>query len=126
MKLALQILLCVLSLVPLSFGIMNVVYGVGQFFPGGQIPAALDSQFRFESAYYFSLAILIWWVIPDVERQTTLFRIIIGGLFLGGLARVYSYLTVGPPPPDMLAGMALELALPLLIVWQSKIAKSDG
>jgi len=65
-------------------------------------------------------------VIPNVERQTTLFRIIIGGLFLGGLARVYSYLTVGPPPPDMLAGMALELALPLLIIWQNKIAKSEG
>jgi Domain of unknown function (DUF4345) len=123
MRRGLQILLGILSLVPLAFGAMGMIFGAAGFIPADQVSAELDSQFRFQSAYYFSLSILIWWVIPNVERQTALFRIIIGGLFLGGATRVYSYMVVGPPPPSMLAGMALELSLPLLILWQNKIRK---
>ncbi len=121
MKRGLQILLAIMSLIPLSFGIMNMVSGAAQFIPLEQVTAELDSQFRFQSAYYFGLAIIIWWVIPNLERHKTLIRILIGVIFLGGLARVYSYISVGPPPPQMFAGMILELSLPLLLIWLNKI-----
>lgn len=123
MKLGLQIVLVILSLVPAYYGLANMIAGPAGFIAPEHVTPALDSQFRFQSAYYFGLAVIIWSVIPNIERHTTLFRILIGALFLGGLSRVYSYVTVGAPPPNMLSGMALELALPLLIIWQARVAK---
>ncbi len=122
MKIGLQIILAIMSLIPLKYGIMNMINGAAAFLPPEQVTPALDSQFRFQSAYYFGLALIIWWMIPNIEKHKGLFRIIIGVIFLGGLARVYSYFTIGAPPSSMLGGMALELLLPLVIVWQAKIA----
>jgi len=123
-KRALQVTLGILSLIPTSFGIANTLFGAARFLPADQVNAAIDSQFRFQSAYYFSLAILIWVMIPKIEQYTTIFRIVVLALFAGGLARLYSYFTVGAPPPPMIAGMVLELCLPVLIIWQAKVAKS--
>ena len=97
--------------------------GAAGFLPTEHVKAAIDSQFRFQSAYYFGLAFLIWYIIPRVEEHTAIFRIIVLFLFVGGLGRLYSYLTIGAPPSNMVGGMILELCLPLLIIWQAKIAK---
>ena len=123
MKRALQIVLGVLSLIPLTSGISGMIMGPALFIPQENVVPSLDSQFRFESAYYFSLAIVIWWLIPNVEKHTNLFRILVMGLFVGGLSRLYSYLTIGTPEVSMQIGMYLELALPLLIIWQAKLPK---
>ncbi len=123
MKLGLQIILAVMSLIPIRYGLGNMIAGAANFLPPEQITPAFDSQFRFQSAWYFGMALIIWWMIPNVERHTGLFRLIIGAIFLGGLARGYSYFTVGAPPSQMIGGMALELLLPLLILWQAKVAK---
>lgn len=122
MKIGLQIILGILSLIPLSFGSINLYLGAARFIPIDQVTAALDSQFRFQSAYYLGLAVIIWWIIPTIERHTTLFRIIISVLFLGGLGRLYSYFTLGAPPTGMFYGMILELCLPILIIWQARVA----
>ena len=122
-KRSLQILLGMLSLIPLVFGLRNMIMGVGVFLPAEQITPALDSQWRFQSAYYLSLAFIVWSIIPKIASYTTIFRILIMTLFVGGLARLYSYLVVGEPPQVMFYGMILELCLPGLIFWQAKIKK---
>lgn len=121
MKRGLQIVVGVLSLIPAIFGAYNAFAGAGRFLPQEAVTAAIDSQFRFQSAVYFGLALIIWWVLPNIEKHTALFRIIIAALFLGGLTRLYSYLTIGTPPANMFAGMILELALPLLVLWHNQI-----
>ncbi len=126
MKRGLQVTLFVLSLIPLSFGIMNTLFGAARFLPEASITAAMDSQFRFQSAYYLGLAVLIWVLIPQIEKHTTIFRVVVISLFVGGAARLYSYLTVGAPPPLMVFGMVLELCLPLLIIWQTKVASKTS
>ncbi|MDQ2088706.1 DUF4345 domain-containing protein [Marimonas arenosa] len=123
MRRRLQIVMGVLSVVPLAFGLMNTVGGAGLLVPQDAVTAAMDSQFRFQSAWYLALAVIIWWMIPQVERQTALFRIIVAFLFIGGLARVWSATTLGMPPGDMFAGMVLELCLPILIPWQARVAR---
>ena len=120
----LQLVLAVLSLVPLTFGLINTVGGAGLLLPQDAVTAAMDSQFRFQSAWYLALAVIIWWMIPQVERQTALFRIIVAFVFIGGLARLWSAFTLGMPPSDMFAGMVLELVLPVLIPWQARVASS--
>jgi len=120
-KRGLQIVLAVLSLIPLYFAATGVLFGAAGLNGGEATTAGLDNQFRYLSAFYLTLFFFIWWIIPQIEKQTAIFRWVVLAIFLGGLARLTSYLTVGPPTPDMIAGMALELGSPLLILWQSKI-----
>lgn len=123
MRRILQITLAVLALIPLGFGLMNLLGGAGRFLPDEAVTAAMDSQFRFQSAWYLGLVGLIVWIIPKIERERTVFTIIILSLFVGGLGRAYSWATLGSPPFGMQLGMFLELALPLLLLLQARIAR---
>ena len=126
MRRGLQITFFILSLIPAWYGIRNAIVGAAQFLPEDHVSAAIDSQFRFQSAWYFGLALILWWMIPQIEKQGTLFRILALALFLGGVARLHSYLTLGPAPGSATAAMVLELCLPLLIFWQAHIAAPAG
>ncbi len=86
MKLGLQIVLGILSLIPIFFGVTGLLYGADQLMPEGQsVPPALDNQFRYWAGFYFILAFVLWWVIPNIERHTTLLRIVCMALVIGGL-----------------------------------------
>lgn len=122
MKLGLQIVLGLLSLIPVVLAIQNVGGGAAAL-AGEAVPAALDSQFRYLSVFYLSLTFMIWWMIPNIERHTVPVRILIGAVFLGGLARAYSLTQVGHPGEQLYAGMIIEFVLVLIIPWQWLIAK---
>ena len=125
MRLFLQILLVVLALIPLSYGTVNLIGGAQRFLPSESVTTAIDSQFRFQSAWYLGLAGIIFWIVPRIERERVLFTIIILSLFLGGLGRAWSWVTLGPPPPGgMQYGMVLELLLPLLLPLQTRLERT--
>ncbi len=123
MKRGLQIVLFILSLIPLYFAVTGFVGGAAGLNGGAAVNADLDNQFRYLSAFYLMLTFLIWYIIPTIEQHTGIFRIAILAIFLGGLARLYSYTTVGVPQPSMIGGMALELGAPLLAIWQNMVVK---
>jgi len=125
MKRGLQIVLAVLSLIPLAFAVMGLVGGAAGANGGLDVTAELDNQFRYLSAYYLSLFFLIWWVLQDLDNRGAVLRLLVLAIFLGGLARLYSYLTVGPPPMRAIGGMALELGAPVLALWH-KMATKKG
>lgn len=118
---ALQIVVGILSVIPAYFGALNLYLGASRFLDPASVVPALDSQFRFQSAVYLGLAGIIWWIIPRIDQYTALFRIIVFALFLGGLGRLYSFFAIGQPNPTMIGAMILELALPVLIIWQNAI-----
>lgn len=122
MKRGLQIILAVLSLIPLVFGVLGLKNGGARYVGEGQLTPMLDSFVRFQSGIYLVIFMLIWWLIPNVEKHTAVFRISIFAVFLGGIGRVISYTTIGGPPPMMFWAMFLELSVPILILWQAKIA----
>ena len=124
MKRGLQIALAGLSLIPLAFALIGLVGGGAGANDGIAVAAELDNQFRYLSAYYLSLTFLIWWVLGDLETRGAVLRLLVLAIFLGGLARLYSYLTVGPPPPQMIGGMALELGSPVLALWHKLAIKN--
>lgn len=126
MKKGLIIVLGVLSLIPLYFGIVGVVLGAARWLPPEAVTAAIDNQYRYLSAFYLSLAMLIWWIMADVERRGTVLRILVLAIFLGGLARAYSWMQLGTPPSPNIAGMWLELGAPILALWQARVAKTAG
>lgn len=122
MKRGLQIVLAILSLIPLYFAVIGVMNGAAMHIPAEHVTPALDNQFRYQSGYYISLFLLLWWIIPNVEKHTTPVRLLTVALFIGGLARAYSLQQVGHPLPEQMIGMYLELGAPLLAFWQAKIS----
>lgn len=122
MRRGLQIIVFILSLIPAWYGIRNTVTGAAAFLPLEHVTAAMDSQFRFQSAWYFGLALILWWIIPQIEKQGALFRICALAIFLGGLARLLSYQQFGPSSGSGTSAMILELVAPVLIFWQMRIA----
>jgi hypothetical protein len=123
MRKSLQITLLVLSLIPLFFGLTGFIFGTGRFLDESAIVPQLDNQFRYLSGIYLLVSFLIWWMVPTIERHGTLLRISAFALFLGGVARAISWATVGQPPVFQIGAMALELSVPLLAIWQSKVAR---
>ncbi|MEQ1932070.1 MAG: DUF4345 domain-containing protein [Parvularculaceae bacterium] len=123
MKLGLQIILALLSLIPLGFGALGVLGGAARFVPLDAAIAPLDSQFRFLSALYVGVGVLIWRIIPSVEKHGWIMSTLIAAIFAGGLARLYSAALTGETPPLMIAATGLELASPALILWQRAVAR---
>ena len=122
MKRALQVLIAVLSLLPLGVGTLGFILGAGLFLPTGATTPKLDSQFRFLSAWDIGLALIVWWIIPHIESQGTLFRIVCVAVFLGGVGRVLAWYLTGSPGAAFLAVTIIELLMPLLIPWQASVA----
>jgi Domain of unknown function (DUF4345) len=119
----LQAVILLLSLLPLTFGSLGILFGADRLNSGTPVSADLDSQYRFLSAWYLGLAALAWWIVPRIEQQTSLFRILCVAVFLGGIARLLTIQIVGWPQTHFLVVHAAELLFPLLIVWQARISK---
>ncbi|MGF1524014.1 MAG: DUF4345 domain-containing protein [Leptolyngbyaceae cyanobacterium] len=124
MKRGLQIFLAVLSLIPFGFGIINFVLGASFHLPSECVTARIDSHIRFQFTWFFGLGLIIWWMIPNIEQHTTLFRIIALTMFVGGIGRLVSIYVVGIPDAPIVAATAIELLFPLLILWQNSIRTS--
>ena len=123
MRRSLQIIIGILSLLPLTFGILGLVAGAGRFLPDGAVTPSLDSQYRFLSAWYLALAFIAWWIIPSIERHSELFRIICCAVFIGGLGRLAAWHFTGEPEFRFLVVLIAELMFPLLIPWQNSVAR---
>ena len=125
MKRGLQIVLGILSIIPAYYGLYNLWAGIARF--GSDIPLnpMLDGQFRFQSGVYFGLAMIIWWLIPRIQYETAIFRLVILTVFIGGIGRLLSYMTLGPAGPVAMGAMILEFVLPILILWQNLISKPN-
>jgi hypothetical protein len=133
-KKALQTVLGVLGLIPILTGGLDLILGaIALNIAGASVSpevlnnAVLDSQIRFFGAIWFGIGIVLYWILPSIEKQTTLFRLLMGGIFLGGIGRLTSAFVVGIPPSHLIAATALELiGMPLLALWQSLISISNN
>ena len=117
MKLGLQIFLGLFSLVPLAFAVMGMANGGGGLDPGGTIAAAVDNQFRYLSGMYVVVTLLLWSIIPEIEKHFRTAAIVCAALFIGGIGRLISQMAVGPGTDAQLAGVYIELGSPLVLVW---------
>ena len=95
---ALQLVLLVLSLIPLIGLTIGFGPGVGFFFPDGVTPPVdLDNQFRYLSGVYASVTLGIWYALPRIDERLAPMRIVAAGVMLGAVGRVLSMLAYGLP-----------------------------
>lgn len=128
-KRALQVTTAILGLVPLLTGAITMLGIHDPLYASEQLPnsALLDSNLRFFGGVWCALGVAVLWLVPRIERQTTLFRVIWGAIFLGGIGRALSILLVGWPLLPFVGFTALELiGAPLFIYWQHRVARAAG
>src|SRR6185503_16837685 len=109
MRRTLQILLAMIAaILCVRFAFPGVILGGAYVAPGaaGRVPL-LDSEVRFLFALALAPAALLVWLIPQVERQLTVVRIIAIVTVLGGLARLLSVVRVGLPDSRALIAMGI-------------------
>jgi hypothetical protein len=88
------------------------------------LPVDLDSHYRYLSGLLFGLGLAFASCIPTIERRGRLFRTLGAIVIAGGLARLVSLLRVGPPSAGHIFGLFMELgAVPLLLLWQARVAR---
>ncbi len=123
----LQVVAAVLGAVPVVTGAIGLAGIDDPLYGPVTTPRAvlLDSNLRFCSGVWLALGLAVWWLIPSIERQTTLFRVIWGALFVGGIGRLVSIAFAGPPPAPFVFFTLLELlGAPLFIYWQHVVARA--
>ncbi|HRX75412.1 MAG TPA: DUF4345 domain-containing protein [Hyphomonas sp.] len=122
MKRGLQIALGVFSLIPVAFAILGFVAGAGRLSPDG-VAVDLDNQYRYFSGMYLVVAFMLWSIIPSIEKHGRTLFLVSAAIFIGGLGRVVSYMTMGAPAQDLAVGMGIELVAPVIFVlWQRSVA----
>ncbi|MBR0798196.1 DUF4345 domain-containing protein [Bradyrhizobium jicamae] len=124
-KRALQIITALLALVPILTGVITMLGVHDPLYASAGVPAlpVLDSNLRFFGGVWFGLGIAMLWLVPRIESQTVLYRVIWGAIFLGGIGRLLSMPLIGSPPLPFIGFTALELiGAPLFVYWQDRVA----
>jgi hypothetical protein len=113
-------------------GALHLVLGVGaDALLGAKLPPealtdpALNSQNRFYGVAFSLYGVLLYLCATDLPKYATVLRCVLWVFFAGGLARLVSIATHGVPPPQVLALLVTELALPpMLHLWLSKALRA--
>jgi hypothetical protein len=118
----LQAVLAVVSLIPTSAGLAGVRLGPAFFDITASISA--DSHMRYLSGLLLGIGVLVWAIIPNVERRGHALGALTLIVAIGGLSRLYSLITVGQPNTVMTCALFVELMLtPALYLWQRRVAR---
>ena len=88
------------------------------------IPPELDSHFRYLSGLFLVMGIGFATCVPGIAAKGPRFRALGAMVIVGGLARAWSWWSVGAPPFGHRFGLVMELGVvPLLLLWQARVAR---
>ncbi len=124
----LQIATGILGAIPVLTGIIGMFGLSDPIYASANLPAnaLLDSNLRFFGGVWLGLGLGVYWLLPNIDKETTLFRAVWGMIFLGGVGRLLSMAFAGMPPVPFIAFTALEIVgAPLFVVWQWRLARAD-
>jgi hypothetical protein len=124
-KRGLQIVMGVLAIIPATTGLLGLLGVEDPPYVAAGVPpiVVLDTNLRFYSGVWLGLGLALCWLIPTIERQTVLFRVLWAMIFIGGIGRLLSMIMLAWPPVPFVVFTALEIVgAPLFILWQSRLA----
>ena len=123
----LQIMSGLLGIIPVVTGILTMMGLADPIYAAAGFPphALLDSNLRFLGGLWLVLGLALFWLIPRIEHETALFRVLWLMIFAGGVGRLLSMAFVGPPPWPFVGFTLLEIAgAPFFIAWQARLARA--
>ena len=122
----LQVAIAFGCLSPFYFGLRGIFEGPAMLagIDPGQAPPDLLSHYRYLSGLFFGLGLVLLSCAPGIEVRTDRFRWACGAIIAGGLARAFGLATGDGPSVAHKLALAAELGfVPLLIVWQTRVAR---
>ena len=125
----LQVATAILSLIPIATGIIAMAGVADPLYAALDLPRSplLDSNLRFFGGVWLGLGLGMLYLVPSIQRQTVLFRVLWGAVFLGGIGRALSSAFVGLPPLPFMGFTALEIiGAPLFVFWQKQVEGSHA
>ena len=128
-KRALQITMAILGAIPVITGVVTLFGLSDPIYASAGIPpnALLDSNLRFFGGVWLGLGIGLYWLLPNIEKQTLLFRVLWGMIFLGGVGRLLSMWFLALPPVPFIGFTVLEiLGAPLFVLWQARLCRASS
>ena len=123
----LQITSGLLGVIPVVTGALTMMGLADPIYATAGLPAhaLLDSNLRFFGGLWLVLGLALFWLIPRIEHETALFRVLWMMIFTGGVGRLLSMAFVGTPPWPIIGFTLLEIAgAPFFIVWQARFARA--
>jgi hypothetical protein len=97
--------------------------GASEVLGGGPVSTNIDSEYRFYASWYPVMGILLLRAARDPDRETFVIRACATGYFIAGSARLLSIRAKGLPHPFQQLLMALEFAIPVVVVpWQHRVS----
>jgi len=115
-----------LGIIPVATGLLGMMGVHDPVYVAAGVPriVLLDTNLRFFSGVWVGVGLALWWLIPTIERQTVLFRVLWGMIFIGGIGRLLSIIMLEWPPVPFVGFTAIEIVgAPLFIWWQSHVAR---
>ena len=125
----LQAILLVVGAIAVVTGILGLATGILDDFYSIENVAAntiLDSNLRYFSGLWLGLGLILLWIIPSIERQVVLLRVLSVMIFCGAIGRVVSMIMLGAPSIPFIMFTLMELAFPLLLLLQRSINRPQN
>lgn len=94
----------------------------------GAVPvnATMDSEDRFYAVFFLAYGAALLWCVQDWQARRREIQLLMAIFFAGGVARLISVAAVGLPNPFFVAMTAVELLLPLAVVWLLRAIRKEG
>ena len=111
---------------PFWFGLRGVIEGPAMLagIDPGQAPPDLLSHYRYLSGLFVGIGLVLLSCVPRIEARTGRFRLACAAIIAGGLARAFGLLSGDAPSAAHKLALAAELGVvPLLLIWQARVAR---
>jgi hypothetical protein len=122
----LQIAIALGCLSPFYFGLRGVLEGPAMLIgiDPGQAPPDLLSHYRYLSGLFLGIGVVLLSCVPRIEMRSARFRWACGAIVVGGLSRAFGLLLGDGPSAAHQLALGAELGLvPLLMLWQARVAR---
>nr|WP_082833486.1 DUF4345 domain-containing protein [Rhodococcus sp. LB1] len=111
-----------MALVPTISGVQQVLLGADAV-PGNiEVSAVIDGELRYANVFKAAVGPIILSRLGTVEDSTAV-TAALGTVFIGGLARLWSWRQTGRPHSIGIVAIALEVGVvPVILAWRRRFA----
>jgi hypothetical protein len=120
-RLALQIVIGLIAIVPIFVGVNGIVRGPDMLVKAYNYPIQVDSHFRFLSGLPVAMGIFLLRSLPIIDRDGSDSRRVSLLVFIGGLGRLWGLITVGLEASAIVATLFELFVPPFVCLWQNQI-----
>ena len=109
--------LTVFGIVCVGIALTHIALGPSSIPGSVPVNATMDSEDRFYASLFLGFGLAHIWAARDLSSRKRVVLALQATFFVGGLARIVSWLAVGPPIQLFIFLGALELLIPPLVWW---------